>query len=78
LDRVLVLDEQRVQTEVGELCRLVLDERIVDEDEGWFVLLELRLEPMELFFPEGADAGLKSDEAWSCVLPRKLLRWMNL
>jgi hypothetical protein len=48
-----------VQAIVGELYRAILDEGIVDEDEGGLVLLELGFEPVELLFAEGADAGVE-------------------
>ena len=39
LNGVLIFPQQRMQTVVGELRWLVLNERIVDEDEGRLVLL---------------------------------------
>ena len=50
LDGVLIFAQERVQAIVGELGRLVLDEGVVDKDEGWFVLLQFGLKPVELFF----------------------------
>jgi hypothetical protein len=59
LNGVLVLAQERLEAVVGELGGLVLDEGVVDEDEGGPVLLELGFEPVQLFLAEGADAGVE-------------------
>lgn len=59
LDGVLVLLQERVEAIVGKLHRAILNEWVVDEDEGGFVLLELGFKPVELGFAEGANTGVE-------------------
>src|SRR6266852_7918271 len=48
-----------MQAVIGELGWLVLNERIVDEDEGRLVLLKLSLEPVEMLFPKRTNVRMK-------------------
>jgi len=59
LNGVLVFAQERMQAVIGELGWLVLNERIVDEDEGRLVLLKLSLEPVELLFPKRTNVRMK-------------------
>ena len=59
LDSVLIFLQQRMQAVVGEFGGLVEDERVVDEDEGGLVLLELGFEPVKLLFAERAGARVE-------------------
>lgn len=59
LNVALVLLQEGMQAIVGELHRAILDERVVDEDEGGLVLLELGFEPVELLLAKRADAGIE-------------------
>ena len=59
LDGVLIFAQKRMQAVVGELGWLVLDQRIVDEDEGGLMLLKLSLEPVQLLFPERTDVRME-------------------
>jgi len=59
LDGVLIFAQKRVQPVVGKLSWLVLDQRVVDEDEGRLVLLKLSLKPVKLLFPERANVRME-------------------
>src|SRR5258707_2991752 len=48
-----------MQSVVGEFGRLVLDERVVDENESWLVLLKLSFEPVQLLFAKRTNAGVE-------------------
>lgn len=36
-----------------------MDQRVMNEDKGGLALLKLRFEPVQLLFPERADAGIE-------------------
>jgi hypothetical protein len=59
LNCVTVLAKQGVQTVIGELGWNDRLQRIMHENERRFVLLELGLEPMQLYFAQRSDARLE-------------------
>lgn len=59
LNGLLIFEQQRIETVVGKLRGFVEIERIVDEDEGRLVMLQLGFEPVELVFTERAAAGVE-------------------
>jgi hypothetical protein len=44
---------------VAELGRLILDEWVVDKDEGRLALGKLSFKPLQLLFAKGADVGIE-------------------